>query len=226
MKKSLIAGAGVAAFGLAALPMAGVFAVDPATSNSFTDELTVTLDESCTIENSATGTPAGSDGAYANRSFTDSVSAGQTVELNGVPAGGGSQQGATLTVKCNSPSTDPSLWQVKATATAQNGTVGKLSNSTATDSSVAYIDSGYQTSGTTSSWAVKSNATNVADASNPFKNYTGVPTTANTLFLSGEASSATTNHATFNPSYHIYAQPGQAAGTYKGSVTYTVTVAP
>lgn len=47
MKKSLIAGAGVAAFAFAALPFAGVFATDTTT---MTDVLTITVEDTCTFD--------------------------------------------------------------------------------------------------------------------------------------------------------------------------------
>ena len=55
MKKSLVAGA--AAFAMAALPVAGVFAADPA---PITDTLTVQIGEACTFQRAANA----GDGAY------------------------------------------------------------------------------------------------------------------------------------------------------------------
>ncbi len=51
MKKSLIAGASVAALGLAVVPFAGVFAAD---SRTTTDTITVTIAESCTFDGATT----------------------------------------------------------------------------------------------------------------------------------------------------------------------------
>ena len=62
MKKSLVAGA--AAFAMAALPVAGVFAADPA---PITDTLTVQIGEACTFQRGDTG-----DGTY-----TKSLNLGQ-----------------------------------------------------------------------------------------------------------------------------------------------------
>ncbi len=47
MKKSLIAGAGIAALGLAVVPFAGVFAADTTT---MTDTINVTIAEACTFD--------------------------------------------------------------------------------------------------------------------------------------------------------------------------------
>ncbi len=53
MKKSLIAGAGIAALGLAVVPFAGVFAADTTT---MTDTIKVTIGSTCTFDGEATHT--------------------------------------------------------------------------------------------------------------------------------------------------------------------------
>ena len=50
MKKRLIAGAGVAALGFAALPVLGVFAA----TSTVTDVVEVTIDSACTLISSTT----------------------------------------------------------------------------------------------------------------------------------------------------------------------------
>ncbi len=48
MKKSLIAGAGIAALGLAVVPFAGVFAAGP--DDTITDNISVTVNSTCTFD--------------------------------------------------------------------------------------------------------------------------------------------------------------------------------
>ena len=77
------------------------------------------------------------------------------------------------------------------------------------------IATGAATSGSTSNWAIKSNATNAA--TDPYSVYKAhVPGT----FLTATASASGT---TFNPSYQVYVAQGQAPDTYTGAVTYTVS---
>ena len=201
MKKSIIAGAGVAALGFAALPFAGVFA---ATSSSFTDTLTVGVAGGCTLENS-TQSGAG-DYTKSDRSFTADIATGTVGYLNANATGAAATDKGTVTVSCNTDAST-STWQVSLDIT-------DLSNGTAADD----ITGGAQTSGATSGWAIKSNATGTTTA-NPFGSaYTAAADT--TIFLSATAN----NTVTFNPSYQVYVGPNQAPGTYTGTAVYEVTL--
>ena len=198
MKKSLIAGAGVSALAFAALPFAGVFA---ATSGSFTDTLTVGVEGGCTLENSTQS--AAGDYTASDRDFTADIAAGNVGYLNATDATTPSTTEGIVTVTCN---TDDSTktWTISVDVT-------DLTNGTQT------ITGGTDTSGATSAWAIKSNASGTT-AANPFANYAAAADTA--IFLSATAN----NTVTFNPSYQVYVAPTQAPGTYEGSATYEITL--
>ena len=110
-------------------------------------------------------------GVYDDRSFTESIAAGTAKELNAVS--GTTRPGATLTIECNT-STGKS-WTISATASNS----GALKLQGGSD----LIESGYETSGATSSWAMQSNATGVAQANDLWRTYAGVPTVADTTVV-------------------------------------------
>lgn len=202
MKKLAIAGASLA---FAALPVAGVFA--EANSQSFTDNITVTVDSGCTMETSATS----GTGSYADRTFTESVVAGQKIEFGNSNETGA--EDATFTVSCNT--TDSSkTWSVKATAStdgASENTKAALKHGTSD-----YIKGGTATSGNVSSWAMKMNN---SSGTTSYTSYTEVPAAADTVVLSAGAN---VTGVTFRPSYQVYVAPNQAPGEYTGSVKYVV----
>lgn len=211
MKKKLIAGASVAAFAVAAVPALGVFA---ATSGSFTDVITVNVPDSCTIETDATQ----DDGEYENRTFNVEIPAGSYLEFGNSDVSG--SEDATMTVKCNVPTTSTATWTL--TAVAANG--GSLEGTGSADGES--INSGAAAeSGDTSSWAMKV-VVSAGTATNHFSDYEAVP-----IALAGEevltasaVSAGAANNVTFRPQYKVYVQPDQAPGDYEGSVTYTVAV--
>jgi hypothetical protein len=198
MKKSIIA-ASAASLAVAALPIAGVFA---ATSNSFTDTLTVGVAGGCTLENSEQS--AAGDYTKSDRSFTKDIAAGTVGYLNADNSGAAATDKGTVTVSCNTQDSSKT-WQVELDVTD----LAAGSNS---------ITGGAQTSGATSGWAIKSNAEGTT-AANPFgAAYTAAADTA--IFLSATAN----NTVTFNPSYQVYVGPNQAPGTYTGTAVYEVTL--
>ena len=189
MKKLAIASASVA---LAAMPVVGVFAATGSTE--FTDNLEVIVNSGCTLENGGN-----TDGAYVDRSFSKNIAVGNYAVLDGSAA----TDTAAITIKCNT--TSGTVTVTSAGSTTLVGT-GSADNTIAT---------GAATSGSTSNWAIKSNATNAA--SDPYAAYKAhVPGT----FLTATASASGT---TFNPSYQVYVAQGQAPDTYTGAVTYTVS---
>lgn len=208
MKKTLIAGAGVAALAAVAAPVAGVFA---ATSSSFSDNITVNVPDSCTIENSSTS----GEGVYADRTFNEQIAAGSYARFG---AATGASADAAMTVKCNGGATSTKTWTLKATA----DNAGQLKHTNNTD----HIDSGpAATSGTTSTWAMKINVTSGSATTNPFSTDQPVPTVADTTALTASAASGgQVNNVTFQPEYQVYVAPDQTPGDYSGKVTYTVTV--
>lgn len=205
MKKSLIAGAGVAAFGLAVLPVAGVFA---ATSSSFTDTLTVNVPGGCTLEDNSASTP----GTYNDRTFSATVQAGTVGYLN--DNGEGQTSGTTMKVACNQSTGN---WTVTAVAST-----GALAGSGTAAGQSILPGAGDVTSGNVSGWSIKSNASGAT--SNPYASYKAYAVDTDkeySTFLTGAASSTTT---TFNPSYRVYVSPTQTPGNYEGTVTYTVAL--
>ncbi|MBR2795856.1 hypothetical protein IKE13_02305 [Candidatus Saccharibacteria bacterium] len=196
MKKLVIAGASVA---LAAMPVLGAFA---ATSSSFTDTLTVGVAGGCTLENS--NQSSAGDYSVSDRTFTTDIATGTVGYLNADATGVASTTAGTVTVSCNTQDSSKT-WQVSLNVTD----LADGANS---------ITGGAQTSGATSGWAIKSNATGTTTA-NPFGSaYTAAADT--TIFLSATAN----NTVTFNPSYQVYVGPNQAPGTYTGTAVYEVTL--
>ena len=205
MKKSIIAGAGVAALGFAALPFAGVFA---ATSSSFTDTLKVGVDGGCTLENS-NQSEAG-DYSVSDRSFTiEHIAAGTIGYLNATNATTPSTTNGTVTISCNTgESTD--TYTVDVTVDGLTGT-----------NTSEIIAGGAQTTGADSKWAIKSNATIThtqgTDPTNPFADYAAAATGT---FLKANA----TDTVTFNPSYRVYVAPDQEPDTYVGHAVYNIAL--
>ena len=205
MKKSLIAGAGVSALAFAALPFAGVFAAG--TSSQFTDTLTVGVEGGCTLENS-TQASAG-DYSVSDRSFTKTIPAGTVDYLNATDASTPSTSAGTVSIECNTSASSDTY-----TVTV---TVDGL-----TDSNISETIGGLAaTSGATSGWAIKSNASGAT--TNPFASYTAAPTAetnSQATFLTGNASAT----VTFNPTYQVYIAPDQEPGTYVGHAVYNIAM--
>ena len=88
MKKSLIAGAGVAALAMAALPFAGVFADD---TLSVKDKLVLTVSSSCTYDGITPAAATSNDG----NEYTASAAPNQLKDF------GATSSATNLTVKCN-----------------------------------------------------------------------------------------------------------------------------
>ncbi len=199
MKKSIIA-TSAASLALAAMPVVGVFAA--AGSNEFTDHLSVTVNSGCTLENGATE----GDGDYTDRYFSKNIAVGNYAVLDaaadtdsGVTA---AESAGSITIKCNTTS-----GTVTVTSSGDTTLTGETASNT--------IATGAAISGSTSNWAIQSNAANAA--TDPYATYKAhVPGT----FLTATASASGT---TFNPSYRVYVAQGQAPDTYTGAVTYTVS---
>ena len=222
MKKTLIAGAGVAAFGLAVLPVAGVFAANPA---SVVDTLTVKINESCTFEATRDGSTVAPDetSGVINRAFEkNDATLGEVVTLGGasnqgVPAG---QQPITVAATCNSEGsstggTTPS-WTITAksseTMSGIDGTTGSIPNATTGNEAL--------TSGPTSAWSMKI-AAPTTGIQNDYDDYHVMPSSATgDAVLTGTPNA--TADTTFTPEYRVYVGTDQASGTYRGTVTYTI----
>ena len=158
MKKLAIAGASLA---LAAMPVVGVFAETGSTS--FTDNLSVTVDNGCTLENGGN-----TDGTYVDRSFSKNIAVGNYATLEGTSA----TDTAAITIKCNT--------------TSGTVTVTSSGDTTLTSGSNT-IAAGAEISGSASQWAIKSNAQNAS--TDPYSAYKAhVPGT----FLTATASASGT----------------------------------
>ena len=107
MKKSIIAGAGVVALSMAALPFAGVFAVDTLTVK---DSLTLTVSSSCTYDGI---TPEAATSESGNP-YTASAAPNQMVSFTATSSA------TSLTVKCN----DADGYKITPTFTGLTGPTG------------------------------------------------------------------------------------------------------
>ncbi|MBQ8156593.1 hypothetical protein IJ101_02290 [Candidatus Saccharibacteria bacterium] len=201
MKKTLIAGA--ASVALAAMPVVGVFA---ATSSTFTDNIDVTVDGGCTIENAATA--ATNPGVYADRNFSKTIAAGTSEILTGTEAGD-SEPATTapaLVVKCNVADSDNKTFNITAEGEALTH-----------DDTTTTIPAGTATSGTTSAWAYT-----LGNPSDTAATWSAAPV-AETTVVSNQAANTSTSF-NFNPAYRVYVSPSQKPGHYAGSITYTVAL--
>ena len=197
MKKLAIASASLA---LAAMPVAGVFAA--ATPKSFTDDLTITVNPGCTIQET-TGTGGSAAGTHNDRSFAATIVAGEWKELRAGEAASGSTEEKAMEIVCNSTD-DSKQWTVSATSINE----GKLQ---VDGDATKFIAGGTAISGNASTWAYS-----VDDGTN----WNPVAATMATV----KTGTASTTATPFNPIYRVYVAPTQAAGQYKGSVTYTVNL--
>ena len=181
MKKLAIAGASVA---LAAMPVVGVFA----DTTSLTDNISVTIDSSCTFSEST------------GQSFSDSSVA------VGTQAGLTNSGVHTFNVFCN----DKSGWSVSAGAP-----VG-LHDSTQTGTShdFAYTAEAISAAATEGKWSA-------AVASTPIAKVTYIPAAGGAL--AGETASTLAAGSEFTVTYDVWAGTQSPAGTYGGTVQYTLS---
>jgi len=151
MKKSLIAGAGVAALAIAAVPALGAFA-------DVTDTVILTINSSCSV-----GQTQGSPVAGIGKTMQETAAVNNhlyTWDADG-------SQGGTLKVTCN----DASGWNVKAVGSS----TGTPVTSMAASNSGTPIVTGTAESGATSNWMFKVAGTGAVDG---YKSWSAVPGTA------------------------------------------------
>ena len=208
MKKTLIAGAGVAAFGFAAMPILGVFAA----TSSVTDVFTVTLDEGCTLLSSTTDVENAA--TTTTNTYTATMSNGQLKSDIG-DTGSATAGSNVLSINCNTTDASKNTWQLTAVGAGAGATVDVMKPATTAASNA--IATGTATEGSTSNWAVKVTGTGV-DIQNGFSSFRAVPTTATEV-----AAGSGTKTGAFKMVYQVYISPTQAADTYTGKVTYTLT---
>ena len=217
MKKSLIV-TGAASLALAAMPVVGVFAEAP----EVVDTITVKIAESCSFQ-ATQGTGAGSelnpdsDNEF-KRTFEKSVELGQSVIL-GDPSqtdGSGKKpasdpdiviEGVCNTGDSSSASTGSAgTWSITAKGSGTTASLTGPGDAIESTSAKANLDSG-----TVSGWGMKVDSSATT--------WSVVPGSAGGVVASGNAAGTSFS---FAPSYRVYVGTEQAAGTYSGTVTYTI----
>lgn len=189
MKKSLIAGAGVAALAMAAVPFAGVFAAD------LTDTLSIEVQDNCAL---TYRNPAHTDGtgAWSGNTLSAQLAAGTTLTTLG---------SSSFNVICN----NQAGWHVTAVASelADTGTTGNraIPNATPNTDGSVYHFTPSKVDTTDNTFTVGS-----ADAGN---------------MVTMSAATDTTGKD-FNVAYTAVIGATQAAGTYQGTVQYTLVKGP
>ncbi len=197
MKKVLIAGAGVAALGLAAMPMLGAFA-------DVIDTVQITISSSCGVNSDTESTPG------TGQTFTATMTNSDTHEWAADGTGG------ELYVTCN----DASGWNVTAQGFS-NDTAG-TTTMVPTGSGTA-IPTGTTLDGTVSAWGFKvadgdTGATMVAAYSG--ENYAQVPATATRVAYK---SGTPVSQGLIYTGYKVSTSATQQADTYTGKVKYVVS---
>ena len=192
MKKILIAGAGIAALGLAILPTAGTFA-------DVTDTITVTISGSCSV--GSTDSKTGSSNA-----FSATIANGASKEW--APTSG-EGNGGKLYVSCN----DNSGWHVNAIG--GDGTGAAVTDMVKTGGGTG-ISTGATFSGNDSAWGMKLAGSGVESGYS--SNYVVIPATSTKVAGGNGAVSENLIYT----GYKVYVSATQASGTYTGKVTYTV----
>ncbi|MDO5451522.1 MAG: hypothetical protein Q4F56_00320, partial [Candidatus Saccharibacteria bacterium] len=156
MKKSLIAGAGAAAFAFAALPFAGVFAT-PTPAGTITDTLNVNIPAGCTIVNGTDALPSdGSNPALTNDYTVQMQNGQQKTNIGGTSdQTSGTTAHNQISVSCNTGSGagDEAGWKLTAVGAGTAGHTTQLYNSSAGEDQ---IDAGPGTAASGSSnWGFK-----------------------------------------------------------------------
>ncbi len=204
MKKSLIAGASVAALGLAVVPFAGVFAADKLTA-TMTDKLTVTVQPTCLFTQSKTKTTTDWVADAGNEEYTAKLGINEKIDNVGT---------TNMRVICN----DAQGYSVTATS------ITDLTHQNSTDK-IAYNNAAVEAG--TSSWsAYRFNAT--AGTTDPYYISKETGNTNNTVLSSTKPTNSTITDGkiagdTVDIKYGVATSANQAAGTYTGSITYTLT---
>ena len=191
MKKTLIAGAGVAALAMAALPFAGVMADDDKT---VVDTITVTVSPTCTFDN-------GQSSSSADTGYSATVANGAEAAFNNSGA-------HKFNVTCN----DNEGYSVTATPTNLVGT--KPTGENVTKNNIPYTTS-YIASGTAGMWSA---VVTSSDAHTPTLT-TPVPAIdAQSHVIVTD--SGPTNGTTFTVTYSAYVGTETPADVYTGTMTY------
>lgn len=185
---------GATTVALAAVPVIGVTAESSTTE--VTDTVTVTVESSCTFAETE------SEPDPTERAVT----LGQGTAAKDIA-------GAELKVDCTN--SQDGAW----TVTVQGEDDAKLKKDGSSSDTIA--SSGATLDGTTSNWAFKLGVVGNAKIEGGYNDYSQVPTTSTKAVSSTSADKAGT--AKIQASYGVSVAEDQAAGTYTGRVTYTLT---
>lgn len=208
MKKSLIA-AGATSIALAAMPIIGVFAG----TSSVTDEIEVTIPDSCTLLSETTDTESGA--TVTQNKYTATMSNGEVKsDIGGTDATSGTDGANVLSVSCNTTDATKNTW--KLTVVGGNGTTADTTMQPSVSGNTP-IATGTATSGDASQWAMKVIGNGVT-IKNSFNNWHAIPGAATEV-----ASGSGTVTDGFTMSYQVYISQTQESDTYTGHVTYTLT---
>ncbi len=194
MKKSLIAGAGIAALGLAVVPFAGVFA----DIRTMTDTINVTVNPECTFSKASDSDTPSAHG------YSKTLAANSEVTTVGT---------TTMVVKCN----DATGYKVSVNSDDKKpgDLVGPAKSGTGNET--IPFATGALTKGT-AGWNAATTATTVSGTT---KTETAYLSAGATVLSSNTMTPAAGDTATIK--YDVATSTNQAAGTYTGSITYTLT---
>ncbi|MBR3253375.1 hypothetical protein IKF85_01505 [Candidatus Saccharibacteria bacterium] len=206
MKKILIAGAGVAALAVAAMPILGV-------SADVIDTVQITIDDACSVastsSNPVEGAGANLSATMINGSTYEWAAAGTAAQDGGV--------GGSLYITCN----DASGWNV--TAQGYSGDQAGITDSTKMipESDGTAIPTGTSLDGTVSNWAFKIADDNTsANIVSAYATWAAVPGSA-TKIASKTGTAVSNGH--IYTGYKVSVGPTQQADTYTGKVKYVVS---
>jgi len=208
MKKSLIAGAGVAAFAFAAFPFA-LASATPQTATPVKDTLNVTLEKTCNI--SRTGTAATVAAPISAASWSNATGTNDGTYTVSLAAGSTAALGTSkIKVTCNDTKDGHSLSVATTNLTAPASSTG-LSG----DTVINYSNSEVGTS--TSGWNITTAANTDLSIS---AGVVQVTSNAGTVYNTNKTA---VSESEIDLTYNIGTTPVQATGTYVGDATYTLT---
>ena len=196
MKKTLIAGAGVAALGVAVLPLAGVFA-------AVEDTVRITISSSCTVVGNNT------QGSTEGKLFEANMTVNDEKIWDAT-----SSEGGNITVSCNS-GTGWNITAIGSSSTTNNSSITSMTPALATSTPIPTGTSG------NAYWAMKVAGAGVGETSpnvNTFASWHAVPATQTKVAASNQPIS----EGTLYTGYKVHTSATQEADTYTGKVTYTI----
>ena len=219
MKKIKIA-AGVAALGIAALPVASTFAV----SQTYTEQIQVTVGNACHISISD---PDNTEATSTGVNYSKTIDFGDVIPGNlytsgsqnpTEEAGTNVPSGSTIAIACNN-SADVD-WNLKAHATNGGKMIDAISDN---DEQPNYdIATGPATTGATSNWAFKMTSTVAGEIANGYgTSFVAIPTSDQVV--ARNLSTGAAQESAITPVYQVYVGSSQNPGTYTGTVVYTLS---